>query len=228
MTNYVIVEVDIAADGRITADPNPVSVASGQTLMFHINSNASEATKLSVDFPEGPNTPFGVTGHSESLARRCLGIGAPVDWPPGVESATVTLSAHGSPVFGKLDVVVFATAQAEPIASEGHGGHYFHAPLRDIPQISHNYYFGLHGGGDLHTVDSDWRTGVGWTDIANTTNCYRYKVTNKGPSEVTVKASPSGKKTHIKAGSSAYVECSKIEVKTRFTSGHAHGDIETA
>lgn len=103
-------EVDIAADGTITVTPNPVGVPDGETLYFHVRRNASDASRLTVTFPAGPDSPFG-PGPGQIrctvAAIPCLGAGSGVHWPPGVTRATVRLSAHGSPVLGRLDVEIF-------------------------------------------------------------------------------------------------------------------------
>ena len=104
---FVTVEIDIAADGSLRAIPNPVRVRSGQTLFFHLNRNASELTKFTISFPGGPQSPFGSRANTvEVAAQPCLGGGSHVNWPPGVRRATVTVSAHGSPVLGTIDVEV--------------------------------------------------------------------------------------------------------------------------
>ncbi len=117
----VTVEVDIAADGSMTVTPNPVGVASGDTIFFHVNSNASRGAKLSVDFPGGPESPFG-EGDSRTTvsARKCLGAGSAVQWPPGVRSASVTLTVHGSPAIGKRSYTILNPAI--PLSFKGGGG----------------------------------------------------------------------------------------------------------
>jgi hypothetical protein len=101
----VTAEVDIAADGSITVTPNPIGVASGDTLFFHVNTNRSDFQKFTVTFPGGPRSPFGSRTTAVTVtARRCNAGGIAVSWPPGVNSATVTLSVHNSPAARKLRV----------------------------------------------------------------------------------------------------------------------------
>ncbi len=103
----VTVEVDIDPTGAIVATPNPVFVASGDRLAFHIRTNQSEGKKLNVSFPGGTNSPFGARNTVVTIAaRRCLSAGNGVNWPPGVNRSTVTLTISGSPVIATLEVEV--------------------------------------------------------------------------------------------------------------------------
>jgi hypothetical protein len=103
----VLIEVDIAADGTITPSPKPARVATGERLMFHVNTNASDAAKLTVHFPGGPRSPFGAMSTTiDMTAHHCSGGGTLVRWPEGVHRATVMLSAHGSPEVGRTEVEV--------------------------------------------------------------------------------------------------------------------------
>jgi hypothetical protein len=112
----VMAEVDIAVNGSITVTPNPLAVPSGENLFFHVNSNASDAARLSVHFPGGPKSPFGaIDMNVDMTASRCTAGGTLVRWPPDVERASVTLSAHGSPAIGELEVEIRYAGPAHPV-----------------------------------------------------------------------------------------------------------------
>lgn len=113
----VTVEIDIARNGSITATPNPVFVRSGDRLFIHVRSNLSQGTQFNILFPGGTQSPFGPSDTRITVpARRCLGGGNGVDWPPQVNQATVTVSVSGSPVIGELEIdVLRADNQIVPI-----------------------------------------------------------------------------------------------------------------
>ena len=136
----VVAEVDIARDGTITVTPNPVPVPSGDTVIFHVRSNASEGTRFTATFPGGPDSPFGEQDAQVTVnAIRCQGPGNSVNWPPGVDRATVTLRVHGSHTIGKIEVPVVRAEPEVVCPPQGHG----------FPWIVHNYNFGTPGDGGI-------------------------------------------------------------------------------
>ncbi|MEE8574268.1 MAG: hypothetical protein V3T30_02550, partial [Thermodesulfobacteriota bacterium] len=142
----VVVEVDIGANGIATATPNPVRVATGDNLVFHVNSNKSNKRYLTVTYEGGPGSPFGeVDCGGRLVAARCTGIGNHVNWPKGSKRGTVTLRPHSSPSKGTTIVEIIAVDTVTPaieLSGPGEGGW---AGLREAtvaqPTIVHNNYF---------------------------------------------------------------------------------------
>jgi hypothetical protein len=84
-------------------------VGDGDTVKWHINSNAHGAGVVSVGLPPGADSPFGNNDNRLEVGvekpRRCnlLEPGPePVNWPDGVDSYTYDVSFSGSPVISAV------------------------------------------------------------------------------------------------------------------------------
>lgn len=223
---FVTVEIDIAPDGAISASPNPVVVASGDNLLIHINSNLSEASRFTVRWPRGPSSPFGdlVFGRDhidvEQGAVHCQGSANGVNWPAGVDHATIGATVHGSPVLGRLQLEVLralAAPSAAPIARP--------MPPR-YPYVIQNYYFSQEEsrsmesageyGEDVVDRNDTWEVDVNHQKkkiVGPLKKDRIYRIHNKGSGKVKILVDGADCPPPLEAGDSRDVEGKSIEVQ---------------
>ena len=111
----ITIEIDILPDGSAKPVPNPVTVADGDTIKWHINSNAREGGRLKVALPAGSDSPFG-NADVEAAAqvdnpRHCNSLAPsvePLRWPEGVTSYRYRIEVSGSPVLSSLYAYLFS------------------------------------------------------------------------------------------------------------------------
>jgi hypothetical protein len=105
----ITIEIDIDADGNTTVIPNPAAVGDGDTVRWHVNSNAHGSGALSVGLPPGADSPFGNTDNrlevGVEMPRRCNLLEPapePVNWPAGVNSYSYNVEFSGSPIISAV------------------------------------------------------------------------------------------------------------------------------
>jgi hypothetical protein len=99
----VTIEIDIDGQGNVTVKPNPAFAGNGDTVTWHINSNAKGGGLITLTLPGGPKSPFGNEADSVTILEKpafCNNMGQadPISWPPGTTSYGYSVGFSGSPL----------------------------------------------------------------------------------------------------------------------------------
>lgn len=101
----VQIEIDIDAGGNVTVRPNPATAGNGDTVRWHINSNATNGGSITIKLPRGATSPFGNADHDAAAGveqpQQCNLIEPsinPLNWPPGVDSYNYEVNFTNSPM----------------------------------------------------------------------------------------------------------------------------------
>lgn len=166
----VTIEIDIDANGNATVRPNPAVVGNGDTVKWHVKSNAHGKGRLDVTLPPGTNSPF---GNSDSIAQ--AGVNnpegcevlepspEPLNWPPGVTSYTYRVEFSGSPLISTVTAMLLKAGVAVPYsevelerqAPTIINNYYLSGERQRYPHVVNNYYLGrlsILAGGPSGTI----------------------------------------------------------------------------
>lgn len=100
----VRLEIDIDPQGNPIVTPNPVVVAEGDIMEFHVNSNHHGAKDghVIIEFPPNKNSPFGYERQSTQIRLFAVFCQSgespnPARWPPNVEEYVMSVSYRFNP-----------------------------------------------------------------------------------------------------------------------------------
>ncbi len=116
----VTIRIDIDKAGNVTLTPNPAYVGNGDTVRWHVNSNAHGGGSITVNLPPGANSPFGNTGNMLGAGverpQHCNMLEPstePLNWPSGSDSYSYNVDFSGSPIISSVHGKIYKTADTD-------------------------------------------------------------------------------------------------------------------